>query len=117
MAYLIAWGIYLLMAALLMAGFERWLAGLIAERRLRIIVRSLVAIGLFTPGVVSAEQVHVVPACIAVLFNLLIHSGAGMFKAALPLFAMAALVFGVLALLEGRRQPEPEADPAEPAEE
>lgn len=100
MAYAIAWGIYVLMAVLLMAGFERYLAGLITVRRLRIALRALLAILLFTPGVVSADHLYVVPASIAVLFNLLAHSRLGLLQALLPLLLAQTLVFGLLFLRE-----------------
>lgn len=104
MAYAIAWGVYLLMAALLQFGYERYVAEFITLDRLRIGLRALIAIGLFTPGVVSSpEGLSVVPACIGVLFNVLAHSGSGLVKALLPLLFTAAMVFGVLFLLEFRR--------------
>ena len=105
MAYAIAWAIYLLMAALLQFGYERYVADLISMRRLRIGLRALLAIVLFTPGVVSSQEgLFVVPACIGVLFNVLSHGGAGLVKALLPLLLSTSLVFGVLFLLEFRRE-------------
>lgn len=104
MAYAIAWVLYLLMAALLLFGFGRYLAPLLPAGRLRTGLCALVAIGLFTPGVVStADGIFVVPACIGVLFNVLAHSGPGLMKAALPLLLSTAVVFAVLYLLERRR--------------
>lgn len=107
MAYAIAWLLYLMMAALLQLAYERYLAPHIGHRRLRVGLRALVAIGLFTPGLVSSpEGLYVVPACIGVLFNLLAHSATGLMKAVLPLLLVTALVFAVLWLLEHReRQP------------
>ncbi|HEX4869439.1 MAG TPA: hypothetical protein VFV15_01770 [Moraxellaceae bacterium] len=106
MAYAIAWGVYLLTAALLQFGYERYVAEFITRRRLRIGLRALLAIVLFTPGVVaSTEGVFVVPACIGVLFNVLAHSGPGLVKALLPLLFATAAVFGLLFLLEHRRAP------------
>lgn len=103
--YLMAWGLYLLMAALLMAGFERHVAGLVTDRRWRALLRSLMAVALFTPGLVSAdEQVYVVPACVAVLFNVLAHSWMGFVKSSLPLLLAGGLVFAVLSLREALRQ-------------
>lgn len=103
MAYLIAWLIYLTAAALLMAGFERYLAGLIRQRQLRIFCRSLVAIVLFTPGVAYGDQhYYMVPACIEVLFNVLAHSRDGMLKAALPILLVTAVVFAGLFVYEAR---------------
>lgn len=114
MDILVAWGLYLGMAVLLVLGFERYLAGYLTHRRLRIMVRTLLCVGLFTPGiVVSDEGVYVVPACIGVLFNLLARSGPGMMKAALPLLLSSALVFGALYLVEvmrARRQATPAAE-------
>lgn len=108
---MIAWGIYLGMAALLMLGFERYLAGYIGNRQGLVVVRSLLGIGLFTPGVVNAEEgMYVVPACIGVLFNLLARSGVGMMKAALPMLLAGALVFGVLFLLESLRDRRKQAE-------
>lgn len=103
MAYVIAWALYLLMAALLQFGFERYLAPLLPAGRLRTGLRALVAIILFTPGVQpSADGLYPVPACIGVLFNVLAHSGTGLLKALLPLLLSTALVFAVLYLLERR---------------
>lgn len=115
MAYVLAWILYLLMAALLLAAYERYVALHLANRRLRVSLRALMAIGLFTPGFVSsAEGLSVVPACIAVLFNVLAHSGPGLMKAVLPLLLSTSLVFAVLWLLErrGRKPAAPVADAA-----
>lgn len=102
MAYLI-WVLYLLMAALLQLGFERYLAPLLPAGRLRTGWRALVAIVLFTPGVVpSADGLYPVPACIGVLFNVLAHSGTGLMKSLLPLLLSTAVVFVVLYLRERR---------------
>jgi hypothetical protein len=110
MAYLVAWGVYLAMAALLVVGFERYLAGYISHRRSLVFARSVLGIGLFTPGVVDSEAgVYVVPACIGVLFNVLARSGPGVMKAALPLLLAGVLVFGVLYLLEALRAGKPAA--------
>lgn len=101
MAFLIAWAIYLSMAALLMVGFERYLAGHIPAGQGRLIVRCLLAVILFTPGVVSsAEGLHVVPACIGVLFNILARSGTGLMKAMLPLLISSTVVFALVFLRE-----------------
>lgn len=103
MAYAIAWALYLLMAALLQFGYERYVADLIPVRRLRIGLRAALAIVLFTPGVVSSQEgVFIVPACIGVLFNVLAHGGTGLVKALLPLLFATSVVFGVLFLLEYR---------------
>lgn len=103
MAYALAWLLYLLMAALLQFGYERYVAPHVGNRRLRVSLRALMAIGLFTPGLVSSAQgLSVVPACVAVLFNVLAHSGTGLMKAALPLLLATVLVFGLLWLLEQR---------------
>ena len=105
MGYLVAWGLYLLMAALLVAGFERYLAGYVTDARWRVLLRGLLAVGLFTPGLVAADdQVYLVPACIAVLFNILAHSWMGVVKSSLPLFLAGVLVFAVLALREALRK-------------
>lgn len=102
-AYALAWLLYLLMAALLQLAYERYIAPHVGNRRLRISLRTLMAIGLFTPGFVSSPAgLSVVPACVAVLFNVLAHSGTGLMKAALPLLLATALVFAVLWLLEQR---------------
>lgn len=99
MAYAIAWGLYLLLAGLLQFGFERYLASFFTSDRLRIGLRALLAIVLFTPGIVpSAAGLYVVPACIGVLFNLLSHSGIGLMKSLLPLLLSTTVVFGVLFL-------------------
>jgi hypothetical protein len=100
MPYVIAWGIYLSMAALLMFGFERYLAWRIPSHQWRLFIRALMAIVLFTPGFVSAGDIYVVPACVGVMFNILAHSGEGLLKAALPLLLAGVLVFGVLFLRE-----------------
>lgn len=105
MNFAIAWGIYLLMAALLQAGFERYLAPLLPQRFWRIGLRTLLAIVLFTPGVVAVEgALYLVPACIGVLYNILAKSGPGFLKALLPLLLSTTLVFGLLFVLEWRRQ-------------
>jgi hypothetical protein len=101
MAYLIAWLVYLVMAALLMAGFERYVAALIRHRQLRLFCRSLLAIGLFTPGLAYGDaHYYVVPACIEVLFNILAHSGHGVMKASLPILLVASVVFAILFVRE-----------------
>lgn len=103
MAYAIAWGVYLLLAGLLQFGFERYLASFFTSDRLRIGLRALLAIVLFTPGILpSAAGLYVVPACIGVLFNLLSHSGIGLMKALLPLLLSTTVVFGVLFLRDSR---------------
>jgi hypothetical protein len=107
MAYALAWIVYLLMAALMVLAFERYVAGHV-PRQPRLFIRALLAVVLFTPGWVSVETVYMVPACIAVLFNLLAKSGSGLLKAALPLLTMSSVVFGVLLFLEVRRSPETE---------
>lgn len=110
MGYLIAWGLYLAMAALLMAGFERYLAGYVTHRQWRVLLRCLLAIVLFTPGLVAAgEQVYVVPACVAVLFNLLAHSPMGVVKSALPLLLAGLIVFGAFFLIEALHREKPAA--------
>lgn len=106
MAYMIAWSIYLLMAALLVFGYERYVAGYVGPRQLRIFLRALLAIMLFTPGFISAGAVYVVPACVGVMFNLLAHSGVGMLKASLPLLFVSSVVFAVLFCREARRSKE-----------
>lgn len=105
MAYVIAWMLYLCMALLLCAGYERYLAPLLKEQRqLRIFLRSCLWVLLFTPGVVAAgEQTFVVPACVGVMFNILARSGVGTMKAALPLLLVFTLVFSVLCFREVRR--------------
>lgn len=113
MAYVIAWSVYLLMAALIMVGFERYLSEY-CSRQLRVFIRALLAIVLFTPGVVTSDvatagQAYMVPACIGMLFNLLAKSVDGFLKASLPMLAVAVAVFGVLFFLENRRQPGDEA--------
>ncbi|HQV41562.1 MAG: hypothetical protein KBD35_05035 [Moraxellaceae bacterium] len=103
MAYAMAWIVYLLMAALIMVAFERYLSEYLSHQP-RLFIRALLAVGLFTPGVVSAETVYMVPACIAILFNVLIKSGLGVVKASLPILVVASVVFGVLLFRESRRQ-------------
>ena len=103
MAYLIAWSLYLLMAGLLQAGYERYVAGLLPAGRWRAGLRALLAVVLFTPGVVaSASGLAVVPACIGVLFNVLAHSPLGLAKALLPLLLSSSVVFAVLWWRESR---------------
>jgi hypothetical protein len=103
MAYLVAWLVYLVMAALLMFGFERYVAPLLRHRQLRVFCRSLLAIVLFTPGLAFGDDhYYLVPACIEVLFNLLAHSGEGIMKATLPLLLVAGIVFAVLFVREAR---------------
>lgn len=105
MPYVIAWTLYLLMAVLLVLGYERYVADRIDDRQLRIFLRALLAIVLFTPGFVSAgDHVFIVPACVGVMFNILAKSGTGFFKAALPLLLVSAGVFGVLHFRENRRE-------------
>lgn len=104
MPYVIAWTLYLLMAALLVFGFERYVAERITGRQLRIFLRASLLMVLFTPGFVSAgENVFVVPACVGVMFNILAKSGVGLLKAALPLLLAFSVVFGVLFFRESRR--------------
>ncbi|MFZ5562375.1 MAG: hypothetical protein ACOY41_12800 [Pseudomonadota bacterium] len=103
MAYLIGWLIYLAMAVLLLAGFERYLAGYIRLRQRRIFCRSVLALGLLTPGLAQADgRYYLVPACIEVLFNLLAHSYGAALKAALPLLLASTLVFAGLFVYETR---------------
>lgn len=118
MAYALAWIVYLLMAALILLAFERYLAAYV-PRQPRLFIRALLAVGLFTPGWVSAESVYMVPACIAVLFNVLAKSADGLLKASLPLLGMSTIVFAVLLVREHRRRPEVDAvasQSADPAE-
>lgn len=102
MAYALAWIVYLLMAALIVFAFERYVAAFL-PRQPRQFIRVLLVVGLFTPGWVSAEAVYMVPACIAVLFNLLAKSADGLLKASLPLLLAYVLVFAFLLLREWRR--------------
>lgn len=103
MAYVIAWALYLLMAGLLQAGHERYLSPSLPAGRWRTGLRALLAVVLFTPGVVASEAgLSVVPACIGVLFNVLAHSGLGLAKALLPLLLSTSVVFGVLWLRAAR---------------
>ncbi len=104
MSYVIAWSLYVLMAALLVFGFERYVTGRIASRQWRIFLRTFLVVVLFTPGVVAAgDNVYIVPACVGVMFNILAKSGTGLLKAALPLLLVFTLVFGVLAFRERGR--------------
>ena len=110
MAYALAWLVYVVMAVLIMAGFERYLSGH-CSRQWRIFVRALLAIVFFTPGVVTpvvatAGGTYIVPACIGMLFNLLAKSGDGFIKAGLPILTVAVLVFGGLFFRESRRAPD-----------
>ena len=100
MSYLIAWGIYLLMAAALMWLFNRYFADLLGQGLWRLLARVLLAIVLFTPGFVDEDVVYVVPAWIGVFFNLLSHDKAGLIKSLLPLLLACAVVFGLLGLRE-----------------
>ncbi len=111
MAYVLAWVIYLAMAALLLLFYERYVAPLLASAQWRLMLRALVAVLLFTPGLVAGhgDAVHVVPACIAVLFGLLAKSPETMAKAALPLLVVATLVYAALFALAGRRPAAPAA--------
>lgn len=103
MAYVIAWALYLLMAGLLQAGYGRYLAPLLPAGRWRSGLRALLAVVLFTPGVVASETgLSVVPACIGVLFNVLAHSPLGLAKALLPLLLSTSLVFALLWWRESR---------------
>jgi len=97
MSYVIAWSLYALMAALLVFGYERYVAGRMASRQWRIFLRACLVIVLFTPGfVVAGDNIYIVPACVGVMFNILAKSGTGFLKAALPLLLVSAVVFGVL---------------------
>ncbi|MGH8491492.1 MAG: hypothetical protein ACRERR_00060 [Moraxellaceae bacterium] len=104
MGYVIAWLLYIGMAALLQLGFERYLTPYLqAQRQLRIFLRSLLAILLFTPGVVvNGDGLFVVPACVGVMFNILAKSPYGLLQAALPLLLVAAVVYGILFFVESR---------------
>lgn len=104
MAYALAWVIYLGMAVLLQVGFERYLTPYLqAQRQLRIFLRSLLAILLFTPGVVlNADSTFIVPACVGVMFNILAKSPYGLLQAALPLLLVATVVYGILFAVETR---------------
>lgn len=102
MAYALAWIVYLLMAALIVLAFERYVAAFVPAQP-RVFIRALLAVGLFTPGWVSAETVYMVPASIAVLFNILAKSPDGLLKASLPLLLAYVLVFAILLLREWRR--------------
>jgi hypothetical protein len=98
MAYMVAWGIYAVMAVLLMLAYERYIVPLLMDwRQFRLFLRALMAILLFTPGVVLHEEgIYIVPACVGVMFNILAHKPLAILQAALPLLLVATLVFGVL---------------------
>jgi hypothetical protein len=102
-AYMVAWGLYLLMSVALMFSYERYIAPHIKHRQLRIFIRAVMAIGLFTPGIVSADTVYMAPACVGVVFNILEHSGIGVIKAALPLLFVSFVVFVTLFFWEIRQ--------------
>lgn len=102
MAIAIAWGLYVSMAALLMFGYERYLTPYLAEQRqLRIFLRALMAILLFTPGfVLDSGSFYLVPACVGVMFNILAHKPVAVMQAALPLLLAATVVYGILLFRE-----------------
>lgn len=105
MPYVIAWILYVSMAALLVLGHERYVAGHVASRQRRIFLRAFLLIILFTPGFVAAgDNVYIVPACVGVMFNILAKSGIGLLKAALPLLLVSSVVFGVLFFRESGRR-------------
>lgn len=107
MAYFTAWVVYLAMAILMMLIYERYAAPLIAARPLRVSLRAVMAIGLFTPGAVTTGGGYMVPASIGVVYQLLARSGTGMLKAALPLLLATAVVFAALFLYELLRKEQP----------
>lgn len=111
MAYLLAWALYLAMAALVLFIFVRYLIALLPSPEWRRMLTALVAVLLFTPGFVAGhgEAVHVAPAAIGVLFGLLAKSPEAMAKAALPLLLAACLVYAVLFAL-GPRRPRADVD-------
>lgn len=106
MDYTAAWVIYLIMAVLFMLGYERYIASLLAgQREKRIFFRAFLAILLFTPGVViHGDMLYIAPACVGIVFNILVHNTLGVLQATLPLLAAGFIVFGVLALWEIRRK-------------
>src|SRR6218665_3071426 len=108
MGYVIGWVIYLVIALLLQLGFERYLTPYLqGQRQLRIFLRTLLAILLFTPGVVlSADGAFIVPACVGVMFNILAKSPYGLLQAALPLLLLMTVVYGILFFVEIRSRRE-----------
>lgn len=104
MSYVIAWLLYVLMAATMVFAFERYVAVRMASRQWRIFLRAFLVVVLFTPGVVAtADGVYLVPACVGVMFNILAKSGTGFLKAALPLLLVFSVVFGVLFFRKSHR--------------
>lgn len=105
MAYSIAWVIYGGMALLFMLAYERYVAPYLVEKRqLRLFLRAVLGVLLFTPGIVLHEDfVYIVPACVGVMFNILAHKPLGVVQAALPLLLVATLVFGGLYIWDSRR--------------
>lgn len=110
MAYLIAWGLYLVMAVLLMLGYERYITRFLADsRQLRIFLRALLAILLFTPGfVVHGELVYMVPAAVGVMFNILAHKPLAVLQASLPLLVVSVVTYSLLFFREIRRSEAPQ---------
>lgn len=106
MAYELAWVIYILMAAFFMFAYERLVAPALRERRqLRLFLRALTGILLFTPGIVLHEGVvYPVPACVGVMFNILAHKPLAILQAMLPLLFVSSIVFGILLFRESRRK-------------
>lgn len=98
MAIAIAWALYIGMAALLMFGYERYLTPYLdGHDELRLFLRVLLAILLFTPGfVLDSGSIYLVPACVGVMFNILAHKPVGVMQAALPLLLAATVVYGIL---------------------
>lgn len=109
MDYTAAWVIYLTMALLFMLGYERYIASLLAgQREKRIFLRAFLAIMLFTPGVViHGDMLYMTPACVGIVFNILVHNSLGVLQSILPLLAAGFVVFGLLALWEIRRTAKP----------
>lgn len=102
-----AWALYIAMAVLLMAMFERYLAPYLRPYGQSVLMlRTLLAILLFTPGwVLDAEQFYLVPATTAVLFNVLAQKPMAVLQACLPLLLTSTLVFAGLFWWQRRQMP------------
>lgn len=96
MGYILAWLVYFGVAISLVVIFHRYFEGLL-PRAWGLALRVLLCVILFTPWFVEGDARYVpVPACIAVLFNVMAHSSIEALKALLSLLFTGVVASGIL---------------------
>jgi hypothetical protein len=110
MAYAMAWIVYLLMAALIMVAFERYLSEYLVPRQPRTFYSCVAGGGLVYAGCGCQQKPCIwcqraLRCCSICSLSLVI----GLLKASLPLLVVWTTVFGVLLFRELRRTPEASA--------